>query len=240
MAFKTVKQYNEERFGGWFMLRNDDEAKDVIFLYRSDADVLVADTHYIKSADYSGYVHCTGRGCPACGKNIRVQPKLFIPLYDIATGELLFWDRGTTFEMQLMKDVFEKYPNPSDYVFRITRHGAPRAVNTTYSIQAIATNTVMSYNDICRSQNITFPDAFERVCKDVTPYTLNNMLNSSASSDSSAAPAGGALPNYQITPRAPRSDATAGAAAPVPASEGVSVPAGDWYDTDPDDAEVTF
>ena len=65
MAFKTAREYNEDRFGGLFLLRNDGDYADVIFLYRSLDDVLIADTHYIKSADYSGYVHCCGRGCPA-------------------------------------------------------------------------------------------------------------------------------------------------------------------------------
>ena len=68
MAFKTVESYNEARFGGFFLLRNDGDFADVVFMYRNKDDVLVADTHYVKGSDYSGYVHCCGRGCPACSK----------------------------------------------------------------------------------------------------------------------------------------------------------------------------
>ena len=91
MAFKKVNDYNQEKFGGLFLLRNNGDYADVIFMYRSVDDVLVADTHYIKSADYSGYVHCQGRNCPACAKGIRVQTKLFIPMYNITDNELQFW-----------------------------------------------------------------------------------------------------------------------------------------------------
>jgi len=109
MAFKTVKTYNEEKFGGLFLLRNDGDFADVVFLYQSIDDVLVADTHYIKSSEYTGYVHCCGSGCPACAKGIRVQTKLFIPLYNIQDHEIQFWDRTMRFEPQLNQDVFSNH-----------------------------------------------------------------------------------------------------------------------------------
>ena len=104
MAFKKMTDYNEERYGGKFILRNDGDFADVIFLYKSISDVLVADAHYIKSEKYNGYVHCCGVGCPACAKEIRVQNKLFIPLYNIQSREIEFWDRTVRFERQLISD----------------------------------------------------------------------------------------------------------------------------------------
>lgn len=61
MGFKSVKSYNDARYGGMFLLKNDGDYADVIFMYQDIEDVLVADTHYIKSPDYSGYVHCCGK-----------------------------------------------------------------------------------------------------------------------------------------------------------------------------------
>mgnify|MGYP007065811507 CR=1 FL=1 len=90
MAFKSMKTYNDERYHGFFLLRNDGDFADVIFLYQNIEDVLVADVHYIKSAKKSGYVHCCGEGCPACAKGIRVQTKLFIPVYN---SEMCIRDR---------------------------------------------------------------------------------------------------------------------------------------------------
>lgn len=177
MAFKSVKSYNEERFGGYFLLRNDGDYADVIFLYQGVEDVLVADVHYIKSPDYSGYVHCCGRGCPACAKGIRTQTKLFIPMYNIAANEIQFFDRTMKFEPQLQQDVFSKYPNPSEYVFRITRHGVAGDVNTTYSIQAIGKNTQMPYAQILAQHNATMPEYYNTICREVTEFELKQMLD---------------------------------------------------------------
>lgn len=200
MAFKKVNDYNNDKFGGLFLLRNDGDTADVIFMYRSVDDVLVAETHYIKSAEYSGYVHCTGRGCPACGRNIRIQTKLFIPMYNITAGELQFWDRTMRFENQLQQEVFAKYPNPSEFVFRIRRNGAANDVNTTYSIMAIGRNTYMSYDEILAKHGIRYPEHYETVCKDVPQSTLTSMLNS-GNVNSGSASNGSNMPEYQATPR---------------------------------------
>lgn len=199
MAFKSIKAYNEEKFGGLFLLRNDGDFADVIFLYRSLDDVLIADTHYVKSADYSGYVHCCGRGCPACEKGIRVQTKLFIPMYNLTTGSIEFWDRSVRFENQLSNDVFEKYPNPSEFVFRITRHGASGDVNTTYEIRAIGKNGKMPYEAILEKFSISLPEHYETVCRDIDASSLRSML--AAGSSQQAVYGSEDLTEYQATPR---------------------------------------
>lgn len=199
MAFKSVKNYNEERFGGLFLLRNDGDEADVIFLYNNVDDVLVAETHYIKSSEYSGYVHCCGKGCPACDPSlkIRVQTKLFIPLYNINDGGIQFWDRTMRFEPQLQNDVFKHYPDPANYVFRIKRRGAAGDINTTYEITAVGKNTVKSYAQILSENNATFPEYYNKVCKEVTSAELQSMLNSPTDSNPSASN----LPSYQVQPR---------------------------------------
>lgn len=199
MAFKSIKAYNEEKFGGLFLLRNDGDYADVIFLYRSLDDVLIADTHYIKSADYSGYVHCCGRGCPACEKGIRVQTKLFIPMYNLTTDAVEFWDRSVRFENQLSNDVFEKYPNPSEFVFRVTRHGAAGDVNTTYEIRAIGRNSKMPYEAILEKFSISIPEHYETVCRDIDASSLRSMLASGSSQQ--AVYGSEDLTEYQATPR---------------------------------------
>ena len=196
MAFRSMKEYNETRYKNLFVLRNDKEFADVIFLYRNYSDVLIADVHYIKSEEYSGYVQCCGRGCPACDKGIRVQSKLFIPLYNITANEIQFWDRNMTFENQLNRDVFDKYPDPCNYVFRITRSGAYRDINTTYSIQAVGRNTTQSYDDILKKFNATMPEYYDVICKDYSPEKLSQLLISSGSSAPSSD-----LPSYTVTPR---------------------------------------
>lgn len=199
MAFKSVAQYNEEKYGGLFRLQNDQDSADVIFLYQSAADMLVADVHYIKSADYSGYVHCTGRGCPVCAKGIRVQTKLFIPVYNITAGEIQFWDRTMKFEPQFHSDVFSRFPNPSEFVFRVTRNGASGDINTKYQIVAIGNNTYKSFDDILKENGVQFPDYYENICKSADPATLSTWL--SAVNNSNAGYSGESMPNYTPIPR---------------------------------------
>ena len=195
MAFKSVEEFNDNRYHNLFRLINDGEYADVVFLYQSMKDMLVAQAHYIKSSEYSGYVHCCEAGCPACGKNIRVQTKLFIPVYNVAKNTIEFWDRTMKFEPQLERDVFNRYPNPSELVFRVTRHGVPNDINTTYSIIAVGRNTLGSYQAILDKFNAKMPDYYSNIIRDVSVSELSSMLQSSDSDTAS-------MPEYTPIPRA--------------------------------------
>ena len=183
MAFKKMTEYNEQRYGNSFRLVNDQDYADVIFLYRSTSDVLLADTHYVKSAEHSGYVQCLERDCPACEKGIRVQTNLFIPMLvlshsdpDFKGPKIQFWDRTTKFQAQLMNDVFRNYPNPSGFVFRITRFGVPNDRGTRYTINVLEENLVGSYDEIMAKYNISLPESYDIICKDYSATELRRIL----------------------------------------------------------------
>lgn len=199
MGFKTANQYEEEKYNGKFRLANDGDTADVIMLYQDKNDVLIADVHYIKSNSYNGYVHCTGYGCPACANNIRKQTKLFIPMYNLDSAEIQFWDRTQKFLPQIHSDVFANgnYPNPSEFVYRITRHGAAGDMATRYQISAIAKNTTISFDEIMAKFNATFPEYYSVICKDVDNATIASWLNSSASGSSNTSD----MPEYVPVPR---------------------------------------
>lgn len=200
MAFKSIDDYNEARYGGFFLLQNDGDFKDVIFLYQSTRDVLVGDVHYVKSADYSGYVQCCGKGCPACAKGLRVQGKMFVPMYVVDEDEVEYWDRSIRFSNILSSAVFSKFPNPSDFVFRITRRGAAGDRNTVYEIKVVGRNTVKSYSQIVAEKGLKFPESYNTVCKDLSIVDMQALLDTSSSySDSGFNIAD--MPSYQITPR---------------------------------------
>ena len=201
MAFKRMTEYNEQRYGNTFRLVNDQDYADVIFLYRSTADVLLADTHYIKSAEYSGYVQCLEEDCPACEKGIRVQTNLFIPLLvlshsdpDFKGPKIQFFDRTTKFQPQLMNDVFKNYPDPSCFVFRITRFGVPNDRGTRYSINVLEENLVGSYDEIMAKYGISFPNSYEIICKDYSATELRRILSQQSSQNTSQRPTYGAAP----------------------------------------------
>lgn len=217
MAFKKMTEYNEEKFGNFFRLVNDKDFADVIFLYRSTQDVLVGKMHYIKTPDYSGYVQCLERGCPACADGIRTQDRLLIPMLVVGHSDIdfkgprvQFFDRSMRFQPQLMQDVFRMYPNPSEMIFRIVRHGAANSVDTYYTIQAVQTvpESYGSYDKILADNNLTFPESYDLVCKDYSAIELRNMLNAprdgvstSSSSNYGAVPRG---TNYNASASAPQ------------------------------------
>lgn len=210
MGFKSMAEYTDQKYGNWFRLQNDGDYADVILLYRDMRDVVMADCHYIRSDSYTGYVTCCGKNCPACGKGIRVQPKLFIPMYVVTTsvaggvqGRIQFWDRTTRFQAQLVNDVFRGYPNPSEFVFRITRHGVANDINTTYDIRAISNNSnpATSYDAICSAFGASFPDYYNTICKDVDQFELGSMMTSTGYGQSSGGTSGYSGNNYGAAPR---------------------------------------
>ena len=201
MAFKKLNDFKNQKYGGKFILQNNGDTADVIFLYRNQDDVLIVDCHYIKTPEYSGYVHCTGRGCPACEKGIRVQSKLFIPLYNIDANEVQFWDRSSRFFSQFDRDVFNRYPESSTFVFGITRDGESNDINTRYLIHGKARNTFKPYDQILSEQNVKFPEYYDHICKDVDTTTLSRWLSTSSASSSTTYGSASSMPEYVPTPR---------------------------------------
>ncbi len=167
--FKTIDKFSSDKYENRFVLRNDGESAKVIFLYRSRQDILIADAHYIKSTDYSGYVHCIHNGCPACAKGIRNQAKLFVPMYLVDSDQIVFWDRDTKYFLeQFERDVLSKYPNPSEYVFTITRIGEYGSRETRYQITAIARNSALPYDKILSNAGVTMPDYYNVIIKEMS------------------------------------------------------------------------
>lgn len=214
MAFKSFTKYMEDKNGDFFVLPNDNDSATVIFLYRSAEDVLVGDVHYITSASYKGYAHCCGEGCPACnyptqsGRGIKLDHLIFIPLYNVAKRKIEFWQRSTFFEQVLQRDVFTPFPNPSEVIFRITRHGEANSRDTRYAIEPIARNSIATYDKLLADAGITFPDGYSMICKDMSIAEMSAALNNTKSvSDLQdygyvPVPRGGAstLPEYTPTP----------------------------------------
>lgn len=178
MAFKSIQEFTDETYKNRFTLANDGDSADVIFLYKTQKDIMIADpVHYIKNFDYNGYVHCNGKGCEVCKKGVRVQGRLFIPLYDIESDTIKYWDRSVYFATQIQKDVFGKYPNPSEIVFEIIRHGEARDMSTWYEIRAKGRNKSMPMDDILKKNNLTMMDFYDNICTEFSNDELFDMLN---------------------------------------------------------------
>ena len=207
MAFKSVAQIEKDTYGKFLRLTDDQQWVKGVLLYKSYDDVLSCDVHYVKSKEYSGYVHCCGSSCPACQKGLSRRQKLFIPilvLADLNEGydedTVVFWDRNLSFNHYLKRDVFDKYDNPSDFVVKITRNGEYRDRNTTYSISACArfTNDI---DTVMESLGVKFPDYYENVVRTVDAATLQDMLSDTSATDKKSAYIPQQNYSYQATPR---------------------------------------
>lgn len=197
MGFKSIVDYNKDKNKNFFVLPDDGDTADVIFLYTSINDVLEADAHYIKSSEYSGYVHCLEKGCPACAKGIRIQPKVFIPMYVVSingesTNEIQMWDRTPIMEAQLKSDIFNNFPNPSEYVFRVTRHGERGDRETRYEIQVVGKNTSLTRDAILQASGFAdYQSAFDLAIKELSVSEMQRMLSE---------PEADSTTPYQFTP----------------------------------------
>ena len=226
MALKQVKEYQDEIYENKFRLANDGDRADVIFLFRDYDDMFKSTTHYVKSSTYNGYVQCLERDCPVCrtGK-MRVQTKLFVPMYNLTTQRFELWDRNYPFKRQLERDVFKNYPNPVNYVFTITRKGEAGSKETTYSIDLAGKNSSITYDQILEKFNLKMPDAYELICKDFSRSELEDLLSSPNNVPDD-------LPDYAVTPRAVASTITTPTYEPVPEDA--------TFDSDDDVDDVNF
>lgn len=194
MAFKSIVDYDADKYKGLFRLPNDGDSAEVIFLYEKITDAQIGPMHYISCGAYTGLVHCLeSADCPACAFQLKVQEKLLVPLYNISAGEPQFFNRGSLFKEQLVRDVFNRYPNPTEYKFRITRHGAAGDRDTKYSISVLDYNDGPKYADIMAKYNIKFPEYYENIVRSVDAQTMRLWLDSSGTRNTTA--------TYNATPR---------------------------------------
>lgn len=202
MAFKSVKEIRNEKNAGKFTLDGNGDFADVIFLYRSEDEVMSASVHYVSNAEYTGNVQCTEMGCPFCAKGYKPRTKVYVPVYvlsknGVPVNEFQFWERNMKFSHVLSEAVFKFYANPSEYVFRITREGSYGDPNTKYKINVAGTNRALPFDKICSDQQITFPEVYNRAAKEVDNATLMRWAAIPAAENT----ASGAVPEYVPTPR---------------------------------------
>ena len=202
MAFRTVVEAKAEMYAGKFVLENDGDYAYAIFLYRDRLDMLEARAHYIKSTEYSGYVHCLEHDCPACKKGFREQRKLFIPMLVMEVNgqpvnEVRYWDRNMKFEPWLSQAIFKNYADPSLYVFKITRIGVHGSKDTTYSITVAGKNNA-PFDKILSDYGVSFPAHYENIIKMVDANTMSQWLATATTANSNA---NTEVPAYVPTPR---------------------------------------
>jgi hypothetical protein len=117
---------------------------------------------------------------------------------DFKGPKIQFWDRTTKFQAQLMNDVFRNYPNPSGFIFRITRFGVPNDRGTRYSINVLEENHVGSFDEIMANYKLSFPESYDIICKDYSATELRRILLQHNSQNTAARTTYGATPRATV------------------------------------------
>lgn len=141
-----------DRKNQYFSLQNDGESAVVRFLHQDINDFEVLDVHNIKLGGYNRKINClrTPNGskeeCALCSANVYdeergayaypLQRKFFIHLlrYDnpqTATAQV--WERSKDY-IKKLHQLVEDYGPLCDRLYKIVRHGAAGAMDTTYDI----------------------------------------------------------------------------------------------------------
>lgn len=139
---QEAENYGGQGGGGFFAISEDKGVKRVRFLYNNEDDVEGYSVHKVKVGDKERYVNCLRSykdpvdTCPFCREHVKLEAKLFIPLYNVDEEQVQIWDRGKKMfeKMSALCSRYAKKDNLVQHVFEVERHGKPKDTSTTYEI----------------------------------------------------------------------------------------------------------
>lgn len=141
-SYEEADNYGGSGGQGFFSLSNDGDVARVRFMYKGLADIEGYAVHQIEYNGKKRYVNCLREyghpvdDCPLCKKGMFVNAKLFIPVYDVESGQIKIWERGKKFFSKL-SGLCARYASDTDFVshqFDVERHGKKGDTQTTYEI----------------------------------------------------------------------------------------------------------
>jgi len=141
-SYEEADNYGGNGGHGFFSLANDGDVAKVRFMYNKLEDIEGVAVHQIELNDKKRYVNCLREyghpvdDCPLCKKGLFVNAKLFIPVYDIESGQVKIWERGKKF-FGKMASLCSRYASKEDlvsHIFEVERHGKKGDTQTTYEI----------------------------------------------------------------------------------------------------------
>lgn len=150
-TFKANEADNYGTTGGgsFFNIQNDKETKQVRFMYNTIEDVEGMSVHKIELGNKNRYVNCLRaydepkENCPFCRENVKLQARVFVPVYNIEEDEAQIWDRGKPM-MAKLSSLCSHYANGKhllvNTIFEVERNGKPKDMKTTYEIYNIETD----------------------------------------------------------------------------------------------------
>ena len=153
-SYEEAENYGGSGGHGFLSIPNDGDVVKVRFMYNKLEDIEGIAVHQIELDGKKRYVNCLREygkpidDCPLCKKGSFVNAKLFIPVYDIESGQVKIWERGKKFfgKMAGLCSRYASKDNLVSHIFEIERHGKKGDTQTTYEVYE------------CESDDITLED----------------------------------------------------------------------------------
>lgn len=171
-----MDNYSSNGGGSYFSLKDDKDTATVRFMYETMDQVEGVAVHEIEIGDKRKFVNCLRAynepvdSCPLCAAGIKIQAKLFIPLYDIDSDSVKFWVRGKTF-LSKLSSLFCRYTPLVSTPFEIERIGEKGSTSTRYE-------TYPMQSDDTRLEDLPeIPDVLGDLVLDKSEDELNNYLD---------------------------------------------------------------
>lgn len=142
-SYNDAENYGSNGSSSFFTLKNDKDTARVRIMYRNMEDVEGLAVHEVEIDGKKRYVNCIREyndpidKCPLCKANYKIIAKLFVPLFNEETGEVMVWERGKKFFGKL-SSLCGRYDNLVSHVLEIERNGKPKDTATTYEIYPIS------------------------------------------------------------------------------------------------------
>lgn len=156
-----IDNYSQDT-AGYFSLKNDGDSCRVRVLFENVNDVEGFCVHQVrlKTGGFR-YVDCLREYsdpmdmCPLCSSGVeddrKLRTKLWIPLYKVETGEIVFWERGKDFWKKVLYPLMVEKGEPfCGYTFSIVRHGEANDINTTYEFieESVDDTTLDDFDEV--------------------------------------------------------------------------------------------
>ena len=144
-SYDEVDNYGGNGGTGFFSLQDDGDVDRVRFMYNKLEDIEGLAVHEIQLNDKKRYVNCLREygkpveDCPFCKAGKFVNAKLFIPVYDIESGQVKIWERGKKFfgKMAGLCSRYASKDNLVSHIFEVERHGKRKDPQTTYEMYEV-------------------------------------------------------------------------------------------------------
>lgn len=175
-----MELYGNENSNDWLKLSNDGDVARIQFLYGNYNELDTFACHKVKIGEKDRYVSCNRNyddpldACPFCQQGLPIKPVMMLSMYDHNDGKVKIWERGKTF-IKKMQSLFNRYPDLSNHVFEIERHGAKGDNKTTYDIYPMPDIEPIDISDIEKPEFLgTF--ILNKTSDDMQYYLDNNVF----------------------------------------------------------------